>query len=117
MNCMVTSGAGFIGSHIIDGLVARGCAVTVFDNLSSGKRQNLGVGVTIAVGNVRDPRAVAAALTPCTDAVFHLAAQIDVRRAITVPATDMQVNVGGIMIRESGSKSRRYMQCQLGLRS
>lgn len=95
MNCMVIGGAGFIGSHIVDALVARGCAATVFDNLTSGKRQNLGAGVTLSVGDVRDPKAVAAALTPGIDAVFHLAAQIDVRRAVTDPATDMQVNVGG----------------------
>lgn len=95
MNCMVTGGAGFIGSHIVDALIAHGCAATVFDNLTSGRRQNLDQGVTLSVGDVCDPKAVAVALTPGIDTVFHLAAQIDVRRAITDPVADMQANVGG----------------------
>jgi UDP-glucose 4-epimerase len=95
MNCMVTGGAGFIGSHIVDALIAHGCAATVFDNLTSGRRQNLGVGVTIAVGDVRDPKAVASALPQGADTVFHLAAQIDVRKAAEDIITDMHVNVGG----------------------
>lgn len=92
---VVTGGAGFIGSHIVDALIAKGSGVMVFDDLSSGKRGSLAIGVPLIVGDVRDAPAVTTALPLSTDTVFHLAAQIDVRRAVEDPAADMQVNVGG----------------------
>jgi len=95
MNAAVTGGAGFIGSHIVDALVAQGCTATVFDDLSSGKRENLGTGIALTVGDVRDKQAVEAAVSGSVDCVFHLAAQIDVRRAVQDPGFDAQVNVGG----------------------
>ena len=95
MDCMVTGGAGFIGSHIVDSLVAQGCTAMVFDDLSSGKRENLGGGIALTVGDVRDKEAVAAVLSDGVDCVFHLVAQIDVRRAVDDPGLDAQVNVGG----------------------
>ena len=95
MNTVVTGGAGFIGSHIVDALAARGCTATVFDDLSSGKRENLGAGIALTEGDVRDKCAVGAAISDGTDCVFHLAAQIDVRRAVEDPGFDAQVNVGG----------------------
>ena len=95
MNTVVMGGAGFIGSHIVDALVAQGCTATVFDDLSSGKRENLGAGIALTVGDVRDKEAVAAVLSDGVDCVFHLAAQIDVRKAVEDPGLDAQVNVGG----------------------
>src|SRR5664280_867288 len=95
MNAVVTGGAGFIGSHIVDALVAQGYTATVFDDLSSGKRGNLGAGITLTVGDVRDKHAVGIAVSNDVDCVFHLAAQIDVRRAVEDPWLDAQVNVGG----------------------
>jgi UDP-glucose 4-epimerase len=95
MNAVVTGGAGFIGSHIVDALVAQGRTATVFDDLSSGKRENIGAGITLTVGDVRDKQAVGTALSDGVDCVFHLAAQIDVRRAVEDPGFDAQVNVGG----------------------
>jgi len=95
VNTVVMGGAGFIGSHIVDALVAQGCTATVFDDLSSGKRENLGAGIALTVGDVRDKEAVAAVLSDGVDRVFHLAAQIDVRRAVDDPGLDAQVNVGG----------------------
>src|SRR5690349_23701428 len=84
LDCVVTGGAGFIGSNLVDALVARGDRVTVIDNLETGKRENLAnamdSGATLEVVDVRDAGAVMAvfeALRP--RAVFHLAAQIDVR--------------------------------------
>jgi UDP-glucose 4-epimerase len=95
MNIVVTGGAGFIGSHIVNSLAAQGCTATVFDDLSLGKRENLGAGIALTVGDVRDKQAVGAAASDGVDCVFHLAAQIDVRRAVEDPGLDMEVNVGG----------------------
>ena len=100
MNCLVTGGAGFIGSHIVDGLVARGDQVTIVDNLSSGRRSNLETaldrGARLELADVRDADALAeifAAAQP--EVVFHLAAQIDVRLSVERPAEDAQSNVLG----------------------
>jgi len=67
----------------------------VFDDLSSGKRENLGEGIALTVGDVRDKHAVGTAVSNDVDCVFHLAAQIDVRRAVQDPGFDAQVNIGG----------------------
>jgi UDP-glucose 4-epimerase len=100
MNCLVTGGAGFIGSHVVDALMARGDQVTVVDNLSSGRRSNLADsearGAVLHEADVRDPEALAsifAAARP--EVVFHLAAQIDVRRSVEDPAVDADANVLG----------------------
>ena len=95
MNALVTGGAGFIGSHIVDALAAQGCTATVFDDLSSGKRENLGAGIALIVGDVRDKQAAGAAVSDGVDCVFHLTAQINVRKAVEDPGLDAQVNVGG----------------------
>jgi UDP-glucose 4-epimerase len=100
MDCLVTGGAGFIGSHVVDALIARGDRVVVVDNLSSGRRSNLAAaeaaGALIHEADVRDAGALAeifAAARP--DVVFHLAAQIDVRRSVEDPVYDMRSNVLG----------------------
>jgi len=100
MRALVTGGAGFIGSNLVDALLARGDAVTVVDDLSTGRRSNLdtalAAGAELAELDIRDAAALAervAAARP--DVVFHLAAQIDVRRSLADPAFDAAVNVGG----------------------
>jgi UDP-glucose 4-epimerase len=100
VNCVVTGGAGFIGSNIVDALVARGDGVTVIDNLSTGKRENLegalAAGAELVVADVRDADAVEevfAAKSP--ELVFHLAAQIDVRSSVLDPINDARTNVFG----------------------
>jgi UDP-glucose 4-epimerase len=100
MNCLVTGGAGFIGSHVVDALVARGDQVAVVDNLSSGRRSNLAgaeaAGAVLHEADVRDAGALAeifAAARP--ELVFHLAAQIDVRLSVESPTVDARANVLG----------------------
>jgi UDP-glucose 4-epimerase len=100
MRCLVTGGAGFIGSNLSDALLGRGEQVTVLDDLSTGRRENLdqalAAGAELVEGDIRDAAAVRAlAETLRPDVVFHLAAQIDVRRSITDPAFDAAINVGG----------------------
>jgi UDP-glucose 4-epimerase len=100
MRALVTGGAGFIGSHIVDGLLDRGDEVTVVDDLSTGKRANLDGALARGVGfdevDIRDAQRVAAVMSAARpDIVFHLAAQIDVRKSIEDPAWDAAINVGG----------------------
>jgi UDP-glucose 4-epimerase len=100
MRVLVTGGAGFIGSHIADALVARGDEVTVIDNLSSGREANLADaidgGATLHVADIRDAGALADIFAQARpELVFHLAAQADVRKSIADPAFDAAVNVLG----------------------
>jgi UDP-glucose 4-epimerase len=100
MDCVVTGGAGFIGSNLVDALVARGDRVTVIDTLVTGKRENLikavQSGVTLETIDVRDAGALAEVLRVARpQTVFHLAAQIDVRHSVQRPADDAQTNVVG----------------------
>jgi len=76
---LVTGGAGFIGSHLVDSLVADGHRVRVLDDLSTGQRRNLHPGVELIVGDIADPATVAAAMAGI-DGVFHLAAVASVAR-------------------------------------
>jgi UDP-glucose 4-epimerase len=96
LNCLVTGGAGFIGSNLVGELVARGANVTVLDNLSSGYRRNLESFATIRFteGDVRDPNAVREAMGGC-EVVFHLAASVGNKRSIDRPFEDAEVNVLG----------------------
>jgi UDP-glucose 4-epimerase len=99
LRALVTGGAGFIGSHLVDALVQRGDDVVVIDDLSSGRRENLaaalGVGASLLEADVSDRGAVDRAFEEHRpELVCHLAAQIDVRRSIEDPAFDLAVNVG-----------------------
>src|SRR5262245_61951586 len=95
---LVTGGAGFIGSNLVQALVANGCDVTVLDNLSSGHRANLaGVPqVRFIAGDVRDPVAVGTAIQGAA-VVFHLAASVGNKRSIDDPITDAEINVLGTL--------------------
>jgi UDP-glucose 4-epimerase len=100
MRSVVTGGGGFIGSHLADALVARGDEVLILDDFSSGKRENLEqavkAGVKVTELDVSDARAVLAAIDAFKpETVFHLAAQIDVRRSMADPAFDARLNVIG----------------------
>jgi UDP-glucose 4-epimerase len=112
MDCVVTGGAGFIGSNLVDALVARGDRVTVLDNLSSGKRSNvaqaLQAGAELAIADVRDAGAISGVIAAAAPSViFHLAAQIDVRRSVEDPAGDATDNViGTINVLEAARTAR-----------
>jgi UDP-glucose 4-epimerase len=100
MNSLVTGGAGFIGSNLVDGLLARGDTVTVIDDLSTGRRDNLQQaeqqGARLVDVDIRDADAVSQAIGEAKPGViFHLAAQIDVRRSVADPAFDARTNVEG----------------------
>ena len=100
MRALVTGGAGFIGSNVVDALVARGDEVTVVDDLSTGKRENLdqalGNGAQLVEADVRDAEALKDIFQQAQpEAVFHLAAQIDVRKSADDPAFDARINVEG----------------------
>lgn len=111
MDCLVTGGAGFIGSHLVDALIARGDRVTVIDDLSSGKAENLeqalAGGARLEVADVADAEAVAALFAVAApELVFHLAAQIDVRHSVSHPDRDARTNIlGTIAVLEA---ARRY---------
>lgn len=108
MRTLVTGGAGFIGSHLTDALLARGDEVTIIDNLSTGKRENLkaalAAGAVLIEGDVVDREFVeetVQAVRPGT--IFHLAAQGEVQRSIEEPAFDATVNViGTVNLIEAG---------------
>ena len=97
---MVTGGAGFIGSNLVDRLVDRGADVLVIDDLSNGTQHNLAAalaaGVRLEQLDVRDRAGVQEVMTAFRpDVVFHLAAQIDVRASMADPVQDASVNVLG----------------------
>jgi UDP-glucose 4-epimerase len=100
MRALVTGGAGFIGSNLVDALLAGGGEVTVVDDLSTGRRENLGTalaaGAQLAELDIREGEALSELFAERRpEVVFHLAAQIDVRKSIADPAFDASVNVGG----------------------
>ena len=102
MRTLVTGGAGFIGSNLVDSLIVRGDQVTVIDDFSTGRQANLeaalgtGSGITVHHLDVSDAPAVMTIFESARpEVVFHLAARIDVRRSVSDPAGDAKVNVLG----------------------
>ncbi|HYM58278.1 MAG TPA: GDP-mannose 4,6-dehydratase [Solirubrobacteraceae bacterium] len=100
MKTLVTGGAGFIGSNLVDALIERGDEVMVIDDISTGKRANLEAaaqkGAQLAELDIRDAQAVSDAVGRAQpEAIFHLAAQIDVRKSVADPAHDSSINLGG----------------------
>ena len=96
MRAIVTGGAGFIGSHVVDALVARGDEVVVLDDLSHGRRENVNPSSELVVGDIRDRPAVEEVFAEARpEACLHLAAQADVRVSIARPDFDGEVNVLG----------------------
>lgn len=93
---LVTGGAGFIGSHLAALLVQQGVKVSILDNLSTGLRSNVPAGAQLFEADIRDAEAVRALmLSERPEVVFHLAAQMDVRRSVREPEFDAETNVVG----------------------
>ncbi|HEX3604724.1 MAG TPA: NAD-dependent epimerase/dehydratase family protein [Candidatus Dormibacteraeota bacterium] len=95
MRALVTGGAGFIGSTLVDALIGAGHEVTVLDDLSRGRREQVPPAARLVVGDVAGPAAREALLAARPEVVFHEAAQIDVRRSVAEPLFDTSVNVLG----------------------
>ena len=94
MRAAVTGGAGFIGSHVVDALVARGDEVHVIDNFATGRRENLNSAATVHEHDIREPlRPLFDEIRP--ELVVHLAAQADVGTSVERPLFDADVNVVG----------------------
>jgi UDP-glucose 4-epimerase len=103
VRAIVTGGAGFIGSTLVDALLARGDEVHALDDLSKGVRENVSAPAELHVADIREPDEVFDAVRP--EAVFHLAAQADVRVSVEKPAFDADVNVlGTIRILEAARR-------------
>jgi UDP-glucose 4-epimerase len=100
VRALVTGGAGFIGSHLVDALVARGDHVTVVDDLSTGRREYVNPSARLLEHDVREPFETDA------DTVFHLAAQADVGTSVERPGYDAEVNVvGTVNVLEASRRS------------
>jgi UDP-glucose 4-epimerase len=98
VRALVTGGAGFIGSHLVDALIAQGDEVTVVDHLNRTVNLEgaLSRGARLVRGDVTDVATMLSAFAVARpEAVYHLAAQIDVRRSVEDPSTDAHQNVGG----------------------
>ena len=102
---LVTGGAGFIGSHVADRLLAEGCEVHVLDNLEGGVRSNVPDGATFHEVDVRSADVVVLFEEHRFAALCHLAAQMDVRRSVADPVFDADVNVLGLLnLMEAGRR-------------
>lgn len=96
MRVLVTGGAGFVGSHLVEALLARGDEVVVADNLSTGSRRNVATGAELQVVDVADGDALFRAVGGRElDAVVHAAAEASVVRSVADPAHSERVNVRG----------------------
>lgn len=94
-NVIVTGGAGFIGSHIVDALVEKGRHVAVIDNLVTGRKENLNPKATLYKVDISDTKVKKIIKKESPDAIFHLAAQINVRESVKDPLFDASVNILG----------------------
>jgi len=107
----VTGGAGFIGSHVADLFLAKGCDVTIVDNLSSGKRDNVPDKARFQEISVNSPQFAGLVRDGAFDVIAHLAGQIDVRKSVADPVVDATTNILGTLtlmeaLRQGKAKTR-----------
>ncbi len=108
---LVTGGAGFIGSTVADRFLAEGWTVTILDDLSSGREENISPNARFVRGDITTPEAATLIREGRFDVICHLAAQIDVRRSVEDPAYDATKNILGTLnimeaVRASGYPTR-----------
>jgi len=97
MRALVTGGAGFIGSNLVDLLIENGHQVSIIDNLSSGKLQNINPKAKFYQADICDPKISEIFIKIKPEIVFHLAAQIDVRKSIADPIYNAKINTLGLL--------------------
>lgn len=95
MKVLITGGAGFIGSHMVDRLINLGSEVTVIDNLSTGFLDNVNEKATFIKGDVRNKDEVNKAFAGSPDVVFHIAGQASTIKSFNNPQNDLEINVSG----------------------
>jgi UDP-glucose 4-epimerase len=106
LKVLVTGGAGFIGSHVAEVFHDAGHEVWALDDLSTGRRENLRPEVRLVVADIRSPEAARLIESERFEVLCHLAAQMDVRRSVTDPAFDAEVNIAGFLnLLEAARKS------------
>jgi len=108
---VITGGAGFIGSHLVERFLREGWTVHIIDNLVTGKRANLAPGATFHELDIRDAKAAELIASAKPDVLAHLAAQMDVRRSVEDPVYDASVNILGTLnlleaVRKHSPKTR-----------
>jgi UDP-glucose 4-epimerase len=107
MNIIVTGGAGFIGSNIADALLAEGHRVSIIDNLSTGKKRNIPEDAEFYELDIASPKIDQVFERGKFDIMFHLAAQMDVRKSVENPANDALINIiGGINLLQASLKHK-----------
>lgn len=114
---LVTGGAGFIGSHMVDMLVEAGYPVVVIDNLTTGRRSNLNPQAKLYEMDIRDPEVRSVFIEEQPKIVCHYAAQIDVRRSVSDPQFDASVNIlGAIQMAQFAADSgvRKFIHISSG---
>jgi UDP-glucose 4-epimerase len=102
MHALITGGAGFIGSHLAEALIAQGMRVTVIDNLSTGRLQNIAAlqqhpNFRFAIEDIRNVGVMDRLVSEC-DIIYHLAAAVGVQRIISSPIETIETNIGGTEI-------------------
>jgi UDP-glucose 4-epimerase len=106
MNILVTGGAGFIGSHIVDALVLQGHQVSIIDDLSGGFEHNVNTSANLYKMDICDPRVDQLWKEQRFEVMYHLAAQMDVRKSVANPVYDANINVLGFLsLLEAGRKN------------
>ncbi len=117
MKIMVTGGAGFIGSHTVDALIARGDEVLIVDNLVTGQREFINPAADFREMDIRDAALRELAKEEGVEGVIHLAAQIDVRKSVADPIFDAQSNIlGSLNVIEAAlaAGARRFVFASTG---
>ncbi len=97
MNLIISGGAGFIGSHLVDRLLEDGHSVVILDNLSTGKKENLNPKATFHQVDISEDDLEPIFQKEKSETLFHLAAQVDVRKSVADPLFDLKTNIIGTL--------------------